>query len=139
MKYAIIHLGMPLDIFHQPQTKRLIDYVHEQYGDRLEFLWEKFPDNAVWRLPSNRKWYGVLLTVRRSKITQCSREAEMVEILDFRYDRDELPDFLRHQECICPGWHMNKDNWLTVILDESLSDAKIFNLLDNSREIAGQK
>lgn len=37
-----------------------IEYVRKKYGDELEFLWTKFPDNAAWRRKDNRKWYGVL-------------------------------------------------------------------------------
>lgn len=37
------------DVFKSAQTKEIIAYVRETYGDELEFLWSKFPDNAVWR------------------------------------------------------------------------------------------
>ena len=32
----------------------IIKYVRESYGDELEFLWKKFPDNAVWRRKDNK-------------------------------------------------------------------------------------
>ncbi|MCD7888743.1 MAG: hypothetical protein LUG23_02245 [Oscillospiraceae bacterium] len=36
-------------VFKAPQTLCMIDFVSATYGDELEFLWTKFPDNAVWR------------------------------------------------------------------------------------------
>lgn len=37
------------DVFKCAQTKALIEYVRSKYGDEPEYLWKKFPDNAVWR------------------------------------------------------------------------------------------
>ena len=33
---------------------------------------------------------------------------------------------------IYPAYHMNKKNWVSIILDESLSNDEIFNLIDIS-------
>lgn len=50
-------------VFKTEQAQMIIKYVRESYGDELEFLWKKFPDNAVWRRKDNKKWYGAILTV----------------------------------------------------------------------------
>ena len=42
--------------------------LYTYYCDELEFLWQKFPDNAVWRRKDNKKWYGALLTVSKEKL-----------------------------------------------------------------------
>lgn len=34
-------------MFRAEQALKMIDYVRETYGDELEFLWTKFPDNSV--------------------------------------------------------------------------------------------
>jgi len=128
---------MRKDVFTHPQTKRLIANVASQYGSRLEFLWEKLPQAAVYRVPSNRKWYAVIMTIPRYKLTGQSQEP--VDVLDLRYQRDELPDLLAHQPYIYPGWHMNKDNWLSVILDDSLTDEQVMMLLENSYQLAAGK
>ncbi|MBQ6436327.1 MmcQ/YjbR family DNA-binding protein [bacterium] len=125
------------DIFTGEQTQRIIDWVENQYGERLEFLWAETPDCAIWRHRASKKWYGVIMKVQRAKIT--GQGEQKVEILDLRYQRDLLPDFLRYEQGAFPGWHMNKDNWLTVIFDEKWTDEKIENLITNSREIAANK
>ena len=125
------------DIFSNRQTKVLIDWVASQYGERLEFLWERLPDCAVWRHAGNQLWYAVLMRVSRHKIT--GQGNDKVDVLDLRYQRELLPDFVRHQKGVYPGWHMNKDNWISVILDETLTTDNIKTLIDNSREIAGSK
>ena len=52
-------------IFRSSQAQTLISFVRKKYGDELEFLWERFPKNAVWRRKDTGKWYGALLTVSK--------------------------------------------------------------------------
>lgn len=49
--------------FLSEYTYRVIDYIKEKYSDEPEYLWEKFPDNAVFRNKNNQKWYAAILTV----------------------------------------------------------------------------
>lgn len=120
-------------IFKNEQTQRVIDYVTETYGDKLEFLWKKFPDNAIWRRSDNAKWYGAILTVEKRKLGQtCDGKAE---ILDLRYDADKITEIVDGKK-ILGGYHMNKKHWITVILDGSVALPEICALIDNSYRLA---
>ena len=114
----------------------LIDYVYDTYGDELEFLWQKFPDNAIWRRKDNRKWYAAILTVRRSKLGM--RSDEIVEIIDLRIQPENMEAVLQNEHYY-PGWHMNKKNWYTIILDGSVPTKEICNKLDDSYTLTGKK
>ena len=37
------------NVFKSVQAKKVIKYVNEKYNDDLEYLWEKFPNNAIFR------------------------------------------------------------------------------------------
>ena len=121
------------EVFKQPQTKEIIRYVNEKYGDELEFLWEKFPDNAVWRRKDNRKWYGAILTVARRKLDDGKSDA-IVEILDLRMEKG-ADDFI-DKERFYPGWHMNKKSWYTILLDGTVETKEIFQRIDESYQLA---
>lgn len=121
------------DIFKSEQTKELIDYVRNTYGDELEYLWKKFPDNAVWRRKDNKKWYAAILTVSRRKLGLDSDE--VVEIIDLRADKTKM-DSIVDNEKYFPGWHMNKKSWYTIILDGSVSTSEIINRIDESYMLA---
>ena len=56
------------DVFKSKQAKEVIEYIKNKYNDDLEFLWEKFDDNAIWRNKKNNKWYGLLVTLSERKI-----------------------------------------------------------------------
>ena len=53
------------EIFRSEETLRTIRHIRASWGGEPEFLWEKFPDYAVFRRQDNAKWYAVILTVRR--------------------------------------------------------------------------
>ncbi len=123
------------DVFKTAQARHLIAYVRNTYGDELEFLWQKFPDNAVWRRKDNGKWYGAILTVSRRKLRLPSDE--LVEIIDLRHIPEKLGELLDGKTYF-PGWHMNKKNWYTMILDGSVPLKEICERIDESYRLANK-
>lgn len=121
------------DVFKSAQAKAIIAYVRETYGDELEFLWSKFPDNAVWRRKETRKWYGAILTVSRRKLGLPSDE--VVEIIDLRIKPEQMNAMIDKKRYF-PGWHMNKKHWYTIILDGSVSTEEICSRIDESYHLA---
>lgn len=121
------------DIFKSIQTKQIIVYVREKYGDELEFLWKKSPNNAIWRRKDTTKWYGAILTISRNKLGIDSDE--IVEILNLRIHPEELEALLKSGNYY-PGWHMNKKRWCTIILDSSVSTDEICRRIDESHSLA---
>ncbi|MDE6024344.1 MAG: MmcQ/YjbR family DNA-binding protein [Lachnospiraceae bacterium] len=124
------------EIFKEEQSKMLISYVREKYGDELEFLWPKSPDNAIWRRKDNKKWYGILLTIQKSKLGLDSQE--IVEVIDLRAKPEEL-ESLVDGKLYFPGWHMNKKHWYTMILDGSISYDEVCRRVDKSYELDDKK
>ena len=62
------------NIFKSKQGHEVVLYTKEKYGSELEFLWPKFPNNAIWRRNDNNKWFGALLTVSANKLNLESDE-----------------------------------------------------------------
>jgi predicted DNA-binding protein (MmcQ/YjbR family) len=120
-------------IFKTKQTEILIEYVKNTYGDELEFLWQKFPDNAVWRRKDNNKWYGAILTVQGTKIGL--KTNQIVEIIDLRMNPENKNEILS-KENYYPGWHMNKNSWYTIVLDGSVPNDELIGCLNESYELA---
>ena len=121
------------DIFKSEQTKEVIEYVRNRYQDELEFLWEKSPNNAIWRRKDTKKWYGAILTISRKKL---GLEAEeIVEIIDLRLQPELIKKIVDNKQYY-PGWHMNKKNWYTMILDYSVSTEEICKKIDESYQLA---
>ncbi len=123
------------NVFKTAQAKELIAYVRDRFGDELEYLWKKFPKNAVWRRNDNAKWYGAILSVQKNRLGFDS--TEIVEIIDLRI-RPELMQETVAKEHFYPGWHMNKKHWYTVLLDGSVSTDELCRRIDESYRLAKQ-
>lgn len=121
------------ETFRSKQAKEVIDYVEQKYGDKLEFLWEKFDDNAIWRNKQNNKWYGILLTLSERKLGLESDK--VVEVIDLRYQKEEI-EIILNKPNVFPGYHMNKKSWITIKLDGTIDTKKIYYLIDNSYNLS---
>ena len=117
-----------------PQTKRIMAKVQEKYGNQLEYLWEKSPDTAVLRHEGNQKWYAVLMRIPWDKLEK-GREG-LVEAVNLKHD--QVADLLS-KKGIYPAFHMNKRYWISVPLDDSLSDEEVLELIEKSWNLTLKK
>lgn len=46
----------------------LIGFIKRKYGANLEFLWERAPENGVFRHAEYNKWFAVIMRVDASKL-----------------------------------------------------------------------
>ena len=79
---------------------------------------------------SSRKWYGIIMVIPASKLGIDSDK--LIEVVNVRFNKGEALEIARNVAGIYPGWHMNKQNWITIILDNTLSDEQLFGLIDQS-------
>lgn len=117
-----------------PQTNRIMAQVQEKYGNQLEYLWEKSPDTAVLRHEGNQKWYAVLMKISWDKLEKV-REGQ-VEAVNLK--QDQVSDLLV-KKGIYPAFHMNKRYWISVALDDTLSDKELLELVEKSWNLTLKK
>ena len=122
------------DVFGTKQERTLIANVHDLYGDQLEFLWAKFPKNAVWRRTDTHKWYGALLTVASDKLA-LPGAGQLVTVLDLRAQPDDLVALIDGRHYL-PGYHMNKKHWYSIVLDGTVATSTIMTQIQASYELA---
>ena len=132
--YQIRKACFDVQDFICPQTKRIMAQVQEDYGNQLEYLWEKSPDAAVLRHEGNQKWYAVLMRIPWDKLDK-GREG-LVEAVNLKHD--QVADLLS-QKGIYPAFHMNKRYWLSLTLDDSLQDEEVIELIERSWNLTVKK
>ena len=120
-------------IFKRKSANDLIGYAEQKYGDKPEYLWERFPQFAAIRKHENKKWYCLLGTVEKSKVGL--KGNEIIEVANFKIVPKELPELLKKPGYL-PAYHMNKKSWATVILDGTVPLTEIKKLLDKSYTLA---
>ena len=57
-----------------------------------------------------------------------------IDILDVKCDPD-LFGMIIQTYGFLPGYHMNKQRWITILLDDSVSEAKTLDFLDMSYDL----
>lgn len=117
-----------------PQTKRIMNRVQEKYGNQLEYLWERSPDTAVLHHEDNQKWYAVLMRITWEKLDKA--QEGQVEVVNLKHD--QVADLLV-EKGIYPAFHMNKRYWISVPLDDTLTDEKVLELFDRSYFLTSKK
>lgn len=121
------------DVFKSEDARNVIRYVRENYQDELEFLWPRFPKNAILRRKDTGEWYAAVLVVSKRKLGLDSDET--VDILDLRIRTDDIGFVVDHQRYF-PGYHMNKNHWYTICLDGSVPGEEMRQRIDASYELA---
>ncbi len=115
--------------FIYEQSNRIAKEIKEKYGDDPQFEWEKFPGYATFRNKDSKKWYGIIMNIDKNKLEKKSNGE--VEIIDIKLEPNEIEELL-NLDGFYSAYHMNKKNWITIILNDTISDEKILKLIEKS-------
>lgn len=78
----------------------------------------------------NRKWFALIMNVKRGVVDKSASE-DMVDIINLKIDPKE-GERLFQMPGIYPAYHMNHRAWISVVLDETVSDEKVMALIKTS-------
>lgn len=118
------------------QRERITQYMQATYGTQAEYLWADSPGNAIFRHPASKKWYAALMRVLPEKLGLAGEEA--LDVMDIRCSTI-LIDSLLSTKGFLPAYHMNKNHWISVVLDNSVPDDQITPLLELSYDSVAPK
>lgn len=113
----------------------IAEYVLEAYGTKEEQLWACFPDYGVLRHP-NGKWYAILMDIEKSKLGL--KGESKVQILVCKCEKCDQT-LLLQREGFLPAYHMNRENWITLLLDGSIPKELATYMVDKSYQLTEQK
>lgn len=125
--------------FISDQANRMTDIILEKYGESPDHPFKKEPDYGVFRYPDNRKWYALIMNIRKNLLTGKKHPPapndETVEIVNLKVKEEKLDDLLKVPG-IYPAYHMKKNSWISITLDGSVNDGLLTELIDESRTFA---
>ena len=125
---------------NQTQTTTVINYIRTEYAVEPEFLWpERFPTYSVFRHADNKKWFALVASIPSTSLglegdknNKSSNKNNEVDIINLKFDKNQTYDFAETSDHIFPAYHMDKNNWITVLLDGTLPDELIYELIKKS-------
>ena len=122
------------DVFKSAGAILVIQYARKKYHNNLEFLWKHSPGNAILRRQDTAKWYAAILTVQKKKLGLSGEGA--IEVLDVRMKPQDIAVLVDGKKYL-PGYHMNKQHWVTICLDDfAVPIEEIFCRIDESFALA---
>lgn len=116
------------NLFIYNQSNRISKLIKDKYNIEPEFLFDD-DSTGVFRNKDNLKWFGIIMNINSSKITD--KFSKDVEVINIKINRDKLDELLKVNG-IYKAYHMNKKSWISIILDDNLDDSFIMNLIDYS-------
>lgn len=114
--------------------QQVFDYVLAQYGTGPDYPWDD--DSAVLRHSGSRKWYGLVMRVKRDKLGLTGDGA--VDVLNVKCG-PLLTGSLRSRNGFHPAYHMNKEQWISIRLDGSAAQTDITALIDLSYSLTASR
>ena len=93
--------------------EEVMTYIKDKYNVEPEYLRDKYPNYAVFRNPETRKWFWIIMDVDNSKL-QVWWDWK-TDVLDVKSDTWMI-DYLKTQWWYRPAYHMNKENWISLLL-----------------------
>lgn len=114
--------------------EELFSWCRQQYGTEPDYPWAD--RNAVLRHRDTGKWYGAVLEVRRDRLGM--QGEELVDVLNVKGD-PVLIGSLRMQSGFLPAYHMNKENWISILLDGTAPEEQMKNLIEMSYQMTDKK
>lgn len=113
------------------QANRIDKYIFSKYDVAADFPFKSSPYHGVYRNKDN-KWFGILMDIPFNKIDK--NKSGLIEVINVKINPNDKDNLLKI-EGIYEAYHMNKKSWISIILDDTLSDDLISELIDNSYKL----
>ena len=120
--------------------EELIRWIGERYSVEPEYPWDD--EACIFRHGGNRKWFGLIMRVSYERLG-LDRPGS-VDVANLKCGPLLMASY-RGQPGVLRCYHMNKEHWVTVLLDGTAEDGLIRELtelsydLTNSRPRAGKR
>ena len=109
----------------------LTQYILDCYNVSPDHPWMRYPNYDVFRHEDNQKWFALIMNITPDKLGLPG--TDFLDVVNLKSD-PSLIRMLLYESGFYPAYHMNKTSWITIVLDNSVSNEKIKNLLDLSYE-----
>lgn len=116
------------------KREEISQYINKNYDIHPDYPWSKFPGYAAFRHKESGKWFSLIMDVTGDKIGLSDKEE--IDILNVKAEK-EIIGALRNKSNIYAAYHMNKDNWITINLNETTNISQIKDLIEDSFNLTG--
>ena len=124
-------------LFSSPQANRLAKFLAQEFSDQADHPFEKEPSYLSFRVDG--KWYALFFPLKGEKLGLDGEKAELTyDVVNLKVNPTQMDKLLK-MDGVFPSYHMSKKTWVSLVLDETLPDQTIFELLSESRSLVAPK
>ena len=107
-------------------------YIESTFGITADYPFTGDFVTGVFRHPGSRKWFAIAMRIPRNKLGMDGDG--LIDTVNVKCDPEILRSF-HHQPGIYPAYHMNRNHWLTAVLDGRVDDDTMAFLLGISYDL----
>ncbi len=121
------------ELLNSPAYQTITELIKQKYHVKPGFSWhsKQNQDNGVFRHLDSGKWFGLIMNIKRSLLTKDNDE-QFVDVINLK--SNSLPI---DAKSVFPAYHMNHRYWISVVLDDRLSDDTIMKMIGESFVLTG--
>ena len=119
--------------FITSQSNRISEMIGKTYGDKPEFLWDKYPCSGIFRNPKSKKWYCAILDVDKSSLEK--QKKGLTQVINLKLPPEDVIEIIK-KPYFYEAYHMNKKHWISILLEDKVSDDIIMELVSVSHKFS---
>ena len=117
--------------------ENVLHYVKDQYNSTIVKPFKTNPDIKALVTPKG-KWYALFLDVEYNKLQKDSLVDSKVKIVNLKHLSSEISTVIDNRN-IFPSYHMNKNHWISVVLDNNIDIEYVKELIELSYNLVNNK
>ena len=115
----------------------VLRYVKERYNSTIVKPFKTNPDIKALVTAKN-KWYALFLDIEYNKLKKDSLVDSKVKIINLKHISSKISDITDNRN-IFPAYHMNKNHWISVVLDNNIDIEYVKELIELSYNLVNNK
>ena len=119
------------------EKEMILEFACGLPGAVLDKPFEDDFETTVFRHGEGGKWFGLLMSVEKSRVGLCGEGK--ADVLNLKCDPEESFIVREMYEGIIPAYHMNKRHWISVILNGSVPEDFTERLIEKSYDLTEKK
>ena len=115
----------------------VLHYVKDQYNSTIVKPFKTNPDIKALVTPKG-KWYALFLDVEYNKLKKDSLVDSKAKIINLKHISSKISAITDNRN-IFPAYHMNKNHWISVVLDNNIDTEYVKELIEISYNLVNNK
>ena len=131
-------------LFASDQSNRIAEDIVKLFDVQPDFPWDegRYKGYGVFRHKDSKKWFALIMNIDRRLLyaednkpdaneTGNDSEDPTADVINLKVDEEKRNE-LHRRKGIWPAYHMNHAKWISVMLDDTLTDRDVIDLVEES-------